>query len=285
VWCVQSRRRHRRRCIAKSPIGPGGGGPGGRVFFLTKRAPRGRQFYVFDLIDADGEYRSFDPRDAIEVAAWLRHAAHEIAKRLGLERDFVERFVCGHGDDTGAKSDRFSYLPLPTIGHKHADGRIRRVLVAEPLRGGGSKALAVARRLADAALVREGTGEIAAELRGIASPLKDAVTSRYVRAARRWGSVTPMVLPGRDDRRARKAHGLVLKALAQAGLSTPVTEVHIQAEPVWRGAEMARRYRVPAYLKDYPRTHAVITFADPVLGPLMIGGGRHAGLGVFAGID
>src|SRR5262249_22028717 len=81
-------------------------------------APRGRPVHAFELVDADGETRSFDPRDAIEVAAWVRHAAHAIAGQpsLRLDRDFVESFVCGHGDDTGRKNDRFSYLPLPTIG-------------------------------------------------------------------------------------------------------------------------------------------------------------------------
>ena len=97
-----------------------------------------------------------------------------------------------------------------------------------------------------------------------------------------WGSVTPLVLPGRDDRSARKAHGLVLKALAQAGYTTPVTEVHLQPDPVFPGAEPARAYRAPAYLRDFPRTHALIVFAEPVPGPLALGAGRHVGLGVFA---
>jgi CRISPR-associated protein Csb2 len=153
------------------------------------------------------------------------------------------------------------------------------------MQGGGSKANAVARRLGGAALVREGTGEIVADLRGIASPLKDGVTWRYMRAARRWGSVTPLILPGRDDRQSRKAHGLVLKALAQAGCTAPVAEVHLQAEPVFPGAEMAGRYRVPAYLKAFPRTHAIITSAEPIAGPIALGSGRHVGLGVMAALD
>jgi CRISPR-associated protein Csb2 len=45
---------------------------------------------------------------------------------------------------------------------------------------------------------------------------------------------------------------------------------------------MAGRYRLPEYLKPYPRTHAIITFAEPVPGPVALGGGRHVGLGVMA---
>jgi hypothetical protein len=44
----------------------------------------------------------------------------------------------------------------------------------------------------------------------------------------------------------------------------------------------ARAYRVPFYLRDFPRMHAVIAFAEPVPGPFALGAGRHIGLGVFA---
>ncbi|MCI0429602.1 MAG: type I-U CRISPR-associated protein Csb2, partial [Rhodospirillales bacterium] len=169
------------------------------VAYLHQSAGRYRPVHAFTLVDEDGAYRSFDPRQAIEVAAWLRHAAHERARGLKLDKAFIERFVCGHGDDAEAKNDRFSYLPLPTIPAKGRDGRIRRVLLAEPFGGGGGKAQAVARRLSGASLVAEGTGEIMADLRVLADPFADGVSVRYLRKAQRWGSVTPLVLPGRDD--------------------------------------------------------------------------------------
>jgi CRISPR-associated protein Csb2 len=260
------------------------------VGYIPRTAGRVRPVHAFALVDDEGDYRSFDPRDAMEVAAWLRHAAHERAKGMRLEAEFVERFVCGHGDGAEAKSDRFSYLPLPTIPHKGLDGRIRRVLIAEPFGGGGGKAQAVARMLAGAALYSENKDEssqqrLRANLRAISNPGADKFMGRaYLSRAQVWGSVTPLVLPGRDDGSTRKAHGLVLKALAQAGYTTPVTEVHLQREPVFPGAEVARTYRVPAYLKDFPRTHAVITFAEAVPGPLALGAGRHIGLGILAAL-
>jgi CRISPR-associated protein Csb2 len=253
------------------------------VGYLRRAQGRHRPVYAFALVDDDGAYRSFDPRDAITVAAWLRHAAHERAKAMKLDADFIARFVCGHGDDAEAKNDRFSYLPLPTIAPKGRDGRIRRVLLATPFGGGGGKAQGVARRLAGASLFEEDTGEIKADLREI-DPHADGVTLRYLRKARTFGSVTPLVLPGRDDHRSRKAHALVLKALAQAGYTTPVVEITLQREPVFSGAEVARAYRVPAYLKEFPRTHAIITFAEEIPGPFAIGAGRHIGLGLFAAL-
>lgn len=248
--------------------------------------PRSRPVHAFDLVDPEGAFRSFDPRDAIKVAAWLRHATHLKARGLKLDDAFVEDFVCGHGEDAAAKNDRFSYLPLPTIPYKGRDGHIRRVLLAEPFGPASAKARAVVRRLAGAALVEEGVGEVA-HLRAVEAPRDEAVFARYLPrwGATRWGSATPIVLPGRDGHRSRKAHGLVLKALAQAGYIAPVAEIQLQTEPVFLGAEMARAYRVPAYLKEFPRAHAVLTFAAPVRGPLALGAGRHVGLGLFAALD
>lgn len=241
-----------------------------------------RLAHAFTLVDAEGKARPFDPKDAMEVAAWLRHAAHDTARSLDLDAAFIEGFVCGHGKGEVARNDRFSYLPLPTLAHQGRDGRIRRVLIAEPFGGGGRNAHAVARRLHGATLVEKGTGEIRAEL--FASEGRDGVFRRYlpIKGARVWGTVTPIVLPGRDDCRPRKREALVLKALAQAGYATPVAEIALQREPVFPGQEMANRYRVPSYLKPFPRTHAVITFAEPVQGPAALGSGRHIGLGLMA---
>lgn len=255
------------------------------VAYLRRAQGRRRPVHAFELVDGDGAFRSFDPRRVIEVAAWLRHAAHACAKGMRLDQGFIERFVCGHGVDPEVKNDRISYLPLPTIPSKGRDGRIRRALLAEPVSGGGGKAQALARRLSGASLVEAGTGEVVADLRPLADPWADRVTARYLRVAQRWGTVTPLVLPGRDDRDARKAQRLVLKALAQAGCTTPVGEIHLQPEPIFAGADPARAYRPPAYLEAFPRTHAIITFAEKLPGPLALGGGRHIGLGLFAALD
>jgi len=243
---------------------------------------RPRRVYAFALTDTEGSFRSFDPRETLVVAAWLRHAAHLRAQALRLDPAFIGQFVCGHGTDATTRQSRLAYLPLPTIPAKGRDGRIRRALLAEPIGRSFREAFTLARRLSGAGLVQEDTGEIVAELRTIPEPARDPVARRYLSSSCRWGTVTPLILPGRDDRRVSKAHALVLKSLAQAGISTPVCEIHLQREPVFPGAEMAHAYRVPAYLQGFPRTHAIITFADEVSGPVAVGSGRHIGLGVFA---
>jgi CRISPR-associated protein Csb2 len=66
---------------------------------------------------------------------------------------------------------------------------------------------------------------------------------------------------------------------------TPVSEIHLQPEPIFPGAERAGCYRVPEYLRQFSKTHAIITFSEPVVGPLVIGAGRYIGLGLMAGLD
>jgi CRISPR-associated protein Csb2 len=252
------------------------------VLYRSRSAPLNRPVHAFVMVDEDGNYKSFDPRQALHVAAWMRHAAHMEAKRLRLDEGFTNEYVCGHGE-AAAKDYRFSYLPLPTISG-YRDGRIRRVLAVEPAGPSHALAFKVMRALGNAPLIDE-NGEVKAELRAVDWEREKGVFERYREPSRFWGSVTPVVLPGMDDRRSRKAIALVVKALAQAGCTSPVTEVSVQAEPVFAGAEMARRYVVPKYLEAFPRVHVIITFAETVLGPLAIGGGRHLGLGVCAGVE
>ena len=271
----------RGRGLVRSVMPPGPPAVRRDVAYAPRSAAPRRPVHAFVLVNEDGDYKSFNPRQALHVAAWMRHAAHVEAKRLKLDERFINEFVCGHGDTT--KDYRFSYLPLPTISG-FRDGRIRRVLVAEPAGPPHALAFKVIRALGNASLVDE-NGETKCELRPVEWNRELGVFERYRNSAHVWGSVTPVVLPGMDDRRSRKAIGLLTKALAQAGCTTPVVEISLQAEPVFPGAEMARRYIVPKHLEIFPRVHAVITFAEPVIGPVAIGGGRHSGLGVFATID
>ncbi len=66
---------------------------------------------------------------------------------------------------------------------------------------------------------------------------------------------------------------------------TPVSEIHLQPEPIFPGAERAGCYRVPEYLGQFTKTHAIVTFAEPVVGPVVIGAGRYVGLGLMAGLS
>lgn len=254
------------------------------VTYRRRAEGRLRPLHAFELIRENGAFASFDARKSVHVAAWLRHAAHAASQELTLDRSFIECFVCGHAETTGEKSHRLSYLSLPSVGHRHIDGRIRRALVVEPFGEGDSRTRLIMRSLSDGSLIDE-AGNRVAQLRSVSDPYAETgLLDGYIGMHRLWGSVTPVVLPGLDDRRSRKAVGLVAKALAQAGYTTPVEEIGVQAEPVFSGSELARRYFTPEHLRRWPRVHTIIRFAEAIPGPVAIGSGRHSGLGILAGL-
>lgn len=241
-----------------------------------------RRVHAFKLVNEDGQYRPFNPRRVMEVAAWLRHAAHKKARDLKTDPNFIENFICGHGKNIEEKNKRLSYLPLPTIPAKGRDGGIRRVLLVTPFNYSRGKEERIISSLDGMSLVSE-KKEFMADLQTL--PREDRMVKRYLIKSKRWGSVTPVVLPGHDDYRLRKARGLILKSLKQAGYTTPIEEICLRNGPIFPGAEMAHTYRVPAYLKGFTLIHVVLTFSDEVPGPVVIGAGRHIGLGTFSRLD
>lgn len=225
---------------------------------------------------------AFRQEDAAIVAAMLRSCACQAAK--GDTHEFPggsEVYVAGHAKGRRETPERFSYLPLPTIGHEHADGMIRRMLIAEPYGGDGKHAAWAGVRLRNATLTDEEGGERATLL----EPWRRAgVTNLYIGESRTWSTVTPVILPGHDDRDPRKkAPSLVLKAVEQAGIPRrAVEDVRLQKAPFWPGSNHPRGYRRPDYLKHLPGWHVLLRFREPICGPLAIGAGRHCGLGLFA---
>jgi CRISPR-associated protein Csb2 len=241
-----------------------------------------RPCVVFTLEPLPGESRrpAFRQVDGVKVAIMLRHVACEAAKNDSYEfPGGSERYVAGHASDRNDCSPRFSYLSLPTIGHPHADGMIRRMLIAEPYGSDGTQARWAAQRMRNRALVDE-NGQEHALLLNVES--EDRVVSAHLWQARTWSSVTPVVLPGFDDGKQAKAERLLVKAVQQAGMPVEAIEdVVLRRAPFWPGSRHPRLYQRPAYLRDLPAWHVRVRFGEPIPGPLAIGAGRHCGLGLF----
>jgi CRISPR-associated protein Csb2 len=190
--------------------------------------------------------------------------------------------VAGHIGKLDRTPPRFSYVPLPTIGHEHADGMIRRLLIAEPLGGDGIHARWAQSRLRNATL-RDQDGNDRGILLDFWRAASADMIRRYVDEARTWCTVTPVILPGFDDGKRAKAETLFLAAVRQAELPIgSVAELTLRKAPFWLGSQHPRQYAVPDYLKHLPGWHVQLLFREPVPGPLAIGAGRHAGLGTFA---
>lgn len=252
-----------------------------KVHYLSCTELPVRSYAFFELSEGVG----FRQEDVARVAAMLRSLTIRSARND--IHDFpggTETYVAGHMGQWRTTPPRFSYFPIPTIGHEHADGIIRRVIVAEPFGGDGVHAKWVQTRLRTATLVDERGNE-----RGLLldtwRPSSNAMIRRYTEEARMWSTVTPVVLPGRDDGKHSKAEKLMFTALEQSGVPiSAVAGLILRKAPFWKGSGHARDYFVPAYLKDFPMWHVHLEFREPIHGPLSFGSGRHVGLGLFAAV-
>lgn len=254
--------------------------------YRLRGAPR-RAFAACLLRTLAGRPFSADPSQAMVVAAWLRHAS---GVAMGAEEDWpaerVNGYILGHVQP-GEEGQRVSYLPIPTIGHAKADGRIRRALLVEPPGADGEAVKALLLKLPGTRLTSlDGTPVCRVEeLEG-----DDYVLSRVCGVGVKWRSLTPVVLHGRNVVRGRlalkKTEGLILGAFERAGYAERLIEsLSFQAAPFWPGGLAAFRYLLPEHLRRFPRYHIEVVFRSAVEGPVVAGIGRHCGLGSFALAD
>jgi CRISPR-associated protein Csb2 len=246
-----------------------------------------RRWLAFEMQTLEGETFAARWDQAQTVAAWLRHAAGEALLHEEFDESWVNSFVLGHTapEDLG---HRLSYVPLPSVGHQHSDGGIRRVLIVEPpgTTGTDAEALDVLRvKLSGSTLTDQDRKTPHAFLVPITDRSK--VLPFYTRTARVWSTVTPLVLHGHNATRGRisilKTDRLMRQAFDAAGFPEPIIqEITFQSAPYWAGCEAASGIRVPQQLKQWPRIHVRVECKEPIQGPVLAGIGRHCGIGVFA---
>ncbi len=250
------------------------------VRYLTTTTLPSRFYAAFEL----PEGVAFRPERTNEIAAMLRSLACACAKADAHEfPGGSATYVAGHvAEKNGDTPPRFSYLPLPTIGHDHADGMIRRLLIAEPHGGDGSHARWAQERLRNQAL-RDHNGNELGILLDLWRSTSRAMVDRYVGEGQHWSTVTPVILPGFDDGKHAKAEKLLLQAMKQAGIPLDaVADLVLRKAPFWASSQHPSHYHRPNYLKHLPAWHVRLGFREPVPGPMSLGAGRHCGLGLFA---
>jgi CRISPR-associated protein Csb2 len=246
---------------------------------------------AFRLVNSDGDTVS------------IRH--HLIAPFVGMIRDLanrphivnclgqasIDREIKGHPKES--TRDRVSILPLPTVRKGPTDGRIRRVMLAQPLESEGSICSWLGRLFEGEQLTPLSDEDRFPPIFLERVSRQDPVLPCYIGISRVWASVTPVLLPGYDDRkehrgdhqkRLMRAEQLVLKALGHVGINVP-GRIELSRVPYWTGALHAREYRPRERLAHYPRWHVRLIFDRPFTGPLAIGAGRHSGFGIFARMD
>ena len=232
------------------------------------------------LPDGSGKAKRFQVENAVVVAGRLRHGVMRLAETVAPH---LADFAAGYGPEADP-GRRMSWVPLPSIGHTHADGMIRRALLM--CRAEHAEALAelVAHLPADGVpLVDEATGETVATAVPV-DPAEEPVLGHYFSPATQWASVTPVILPGEFGAgNIRLMNNLMRKAVREAGIDPGL----IAGAEFSKFGYMQQAARLrDVKLKDWTAKHLLLyhvrlRFRAAVRGPLVLGRGRHFGLGLF----
>jgi len=257
--------------------------------------PPQRPFRIFELRNMDDRRFRYPHRQLIHLAGMIRHLAIEAMKASpppDVRSDWVETYVAGHAKEGEQNHRQLSYLPLPSVGHRHTDPGVRRVVIMAPI---GDDALLdrVARHLSGQQLEPLRGDEFGDTEPPFLVPITaDNVSRCYTEPAHTWHSFTPVILPGHDDHKPGKTRKLIEKALAQSGIEQPCEfewsafsrfSKSLSAHRYDRNGQLAGYIR-PDHLLTQTAVHLTLRFKNNlrVPGPLAIGAGRHCGLGLFA---
>lgn len=223
-----------------------------------------------------------------EAAGRLRDTVPDLANS-------IERYLIGRGATDADKAMRVRVVPIPSVGHPHADMEIRRIVVYIP-QSCPLKADDLAWALSQVSWV-DGDGVIERELRRADD---DRMIGRFERRGKRWRSVTPLALPVARRRQVEPVHRMdegksgheraakearaaaaARQALRHAGIRAPADEVRVQREPFDQRGERAEAFAAGTRFPKEALWHVEMTFAEPVAGPLVLGDGRYLGLGLM----
>ena len=260
---------------------------------------------LFDLIGSDGDRRAWRLDRIVSLTELLRGAvAEKLKKALPEQASTIDNVIIGRRDSNEAdKAARLRITPLPSIGARHADHAIRRVLIEIPPNC-PLRALDVEWAFSGLPWLVSENGEILSELVRAAERGMLAHYGLDEEPARLWRTVTPAALPESAARRridpARirergeqkggkeraleeaRAAGAVAQALRYAGVRAKAEALRVQREPFEAKSAGAEAFAPGTRFAKERLWHVEVEFSQPVLGPLIIGDGRYLGLGLMA---
>lgn len=251
-----------------------------------------------------------DARAAAIVARGIRTA---LMSGYGQVNAAVPAWVSGHESDgkPAREEPHMAVVPLSFTGFPHADGRVLGFALVPPSNSDLLEDETFRKVLRTLAPLNDVYGRRVLEVKsaqGAAanqafalkfSPSFEVSPGRrsldpalYIRAARRFATVTPIVLDRFLKKQGEARSGEISEQIAVAceriGLPRPVAvfpDKHsalqgaVSAYPSGRGPAWLN-WRLPDSLAGRQLTHAVIEFAEPIEGPVLLGAGRFLGMGL-----
>lgn len=291
---------------------------GKKVKVVFRQPPKAR--FRLESYNSPPSRQMYELRDPVEegvFAPWPLERAHGLVVRL---RDAavahlkgsmparaadIDRVLVGRkpdGTNDCPPESRVRIIPLPSIGHMHADREIRRVLVETPP-GCLLHPNDIQWAFSGLDLIAQDGGEVLATLiRTDDDSFLGHYGAKNDSACRHWRTVTPAVLPETARRRridpARKvqeakvgserrseqerAAAAVGQALRHAQVRERVKTIRVQREPFEANGRRVEDFAEGTRFEKHRLWHVEIEFFGPVQGPLTIGDGRFLGLGVMA---
>ena len=285
-----------------------------QVRYRRDTDPLPRPHAVFKLVDENDDAWRYPHAKLVHIAGMARHVAIQTMTRnpppwIEDAEEWVNRVVRGKRDESaGGEHKQFSYIPLPSIGHAHADALIRNVMIVAPL--GLEREFHHVTELLDGQVL-EPKGEALKceadskpsvsqriELQKFTPPRGKFIDVCYLGTSREWHTVTPVILDGHNRKSknekpeivAERTVELINAALQRGAIETPC-KFTWQAVPFLRNCLSAHKYdrdgrhtgyHRPAHLQSMTAVHLRLAFDQPVAGPITLGAGRHCGLGLFA---
>ncbi len=259
-----------------------------------------------DPVQTDVPHSVFDARLLV-----LRHVPRAHDKLLGLEGTLtlteglhdavvklcpepVPEWVSGHeADGHPSQNPHLAFLTLPFVGAKHADGRLLGVGLAIPR----TVPLGEVARCLNPVFGYNSDGSFrnlhlykgtvfdwVLELERSGNPPVSLRDWTWTRPARRWATVTPIAFDRhpKGDHMDEQLEEMVGEACERIGLPTP-RDVLMSQLALHEGTPHSRGFR-PMRRKsgngNLRHSHAVITFNEPVRGPIILGAGRYRGYGL-----
>ena len=249
------------------------------------------------------------------VAKTLRDALLDGYSRIGLGNAIPE-VISGHAADSRpTRAPHLAVVPLTFTGFPYADGHIMGFALVPPRDSTILDDENFRRALRKLAPIDEDGRRMLTLIPKAGIPSGDAFSIKlsptfevpankrsldpvlYISPARTFATVTPIVLDrhlkAKGAARQEEIATQIATACRNVGLPEPeavVADKHSAIEGTPAAYPSAKsppwmRWRQPPSLASRQLTHAVIRFAQPVEGPVILGAGRFIGLGLCRPLD